>query len=77
MIMNTLQWHQKQRRLYPSDTIVPHPRASSIAKDTGQMASMVVQLMKIHELIRYVVLYFLHTSSLDFNTFVDKIKIDY
>lgn len=75
MIMNTLQWHQKQRRVYPSDTIVPPPRASSIAKDTGQMASMVVQLMKIHELIRYVVLYFLHTSSLDFNTFVEYLTV--
>ena len=70
MAMNTLQSHQKQRRVYPSDMIVPPPRASSTAKETGQMASTVVQLMIIHELIRYVVFYFLHTSSLDFNTFV-------
>ena len=55
--------------------IVPPPRASSTAKDTGQMAYMVVQLMKIHELIRYVVLYFLHTSSLDFNTFVEYLTV--
>ena len=74
-IINTLQWHQKQRRVYPSDMIVPPPRASSTAKDTGQLAYMVVQLMKIHELIRYVVLYFLHTSSLDFNTFVECLTV--
>lgn len=74
MAMNTLQLHQKQRRVYPSDMIVPPPRAS-IAKETGQMASMVVQLMIIHELIRYVVFYFLHTSSLDFNTFVEYLTV--